>query len=115
MSSDLRTQLIDRMALYGFSEHTKHGYVTGIKGLAKFYNQSPDILTDEQVRDYFRHLLEERKLTWRSCHKYLTGLIFFYRHICQREVQDRFGLPPRRGEKKLPIVLSYAADDFPNM
>lgn len=34
------------------------------------------------------------------------GSRFFYRHICQREVQDRFGLPPRRGEKKLPIVLS---------
>jgi hypothetical protein len=55
--SDLRNQLLDRMNLYGFSEHTKHGYVSSVKGLAKFYNQSPDQLTDEQVRDYFRHLL----------------------------------------------------------
>ena len=56
--------------------------------------------------NYFRHLLVERKLTRCSCRRYLTGLIFFYRHICQREVKDRFGLPPFRGEKKLPIVLS---------
>ena len=106
MSSDLRTQLIDRMTLYGFSEHTKHGYVTGIKGLAKFYNQSPDILTDEQVRDYFRYLLTERKLAWNSCKNYLCGITYFFRHICNREVNDRFGLPPKPRGSKLPVVLS---------
>jgi site-specific recombinase XerD len=106
MSSELRTKLIAQMNLHGFAANTQRGYVTSVRGLAAYHKESPEKLTDEQVRDYFRHLLEERKLTWRSCRKYLTGLIFFYRHICQREVQDRFGLPPRRGEKKLPIVLS---------
>ena len=106
MSSELRTRFIDQMNLHGLAPNTQRGYVTSVKGLAAYYNKAPDTLTDEQVLDYFRHLLEERKLTWRSCRKYLTGLTFFYKHICQREVQDRFGLPPRRGEKKLPIVLS---------
>lgn len=104
--SDLRNQLLDRMNLYGFSEHTKHGYVSSVKGLAKFYNQSPDQLTDEQVRDYFRHLLTERKLAWNSCKNYLCGITYFYRHICNREVDDRFGLPPRPRGRKLPVVLS---------
>jgi integrase/recombinase XerD len=104
--SDLRKQLLDRMDLYGFSEHTKHGYVSSVKGLAKYYNQSPDQLTDEQVRDYFRHLLTERKLAWNSCKNYLCGITYFYRHICNREVDDRFGLPPRPRGRKLPVVLS---------
>ena len=104
--SDLRDQLLDRMNLYGFSEHTKKGYVSSVKGLAKFYNQSPDKLTDEQVRDYFRHLLTERKLAWHSCKNYLCGITYFYRHICNREVDDRFGLPPRPRGRKLPAVLS---------
>ncbi len=104
--SDLRKQLLDRMDLYGFSEHTKKGYVTGIKGLAKFYKQSPDKLSDEQVREYFRHLLTERKLAWSSCKNYLCGITYFYRHICNREVDDRFGLPPRPRGRKLPVVLS---------
>ena len=104
--SNLRNQLLDRMNLYGFSEHTKHGYVTGVKGLAKFYNESPDKLTDEQVRDYFRHLLLERKLAWSSCKNYLCGITYFYRHICNREVNDRFGLPPRPRGSKLPVVYS---------
>jgi integrase/recombinase XerD len=104
--SDLRNQLLDRMNLYGFSEHTKRGYVTGINGLAKFYKQSPDQLTDEQVRGYFRYLLTERKLAWSSCKQYLSGITYFYRHICNREVDDRFGLPPRPRGSKLPVVLS---------
>ena len=106
MGSDLRTQLIDRMNLYGFSEHTKHGYVSSVKCLAKFYNQSPDQLTDDQVRDYLRHLLTERKLAWNSCKNYVCGITYFYRHICNREVDDRFGLPPCPRGRKLPAVLS---------
>ena len=93
--SDLRKQFLDRMNLYGLSEHTKRGYVSSAKSLAKFYNQSPDQLTDDQVRDYFRYLLTERKLAWISCKKYLSGITYFYRHICNREVDDRFGLTTR--------------------
>lgn len=52
--SDLRKQFLDRMNLYGLSEHTKRSYVTSVKGLAKFYNQSPDQLTDDQVQGYLR-------------------------------------------------------------
>lgn len=106
MSSELRTKLIAQMTLHGLAPHTQRSYVMSVKLLAAYYKQSPETLTDEQIRAYFRHLIEERKLTLRSCRRYLTGLIYFYRHICQREVKDRFGLPPWRGEKKLPIVLS---------
>ena len=67
MSSELRTRFIDQMNLHGLTPNTQRGYVTSVKGLAAYYNKAPDTLTDEQVLDYFRHLLEERKLTWRSC------------------------------------------------
>jgi len=106
MSSELRTQFISRMKLHGLSENTQRSYVTSVKGLAAYYRKSPETLTDEQIRDYFQYLVEERKLTLGSCHRTLTGLLFFYRHVLKREVKDRFGLPPFRREKKLPIVLS---------
>ncbi len=77
-----------------------------MKGLAEYYNLSPDKLTDDQVRAYFRYLLLERKLAWTSCKNYLSGITYFYRHICGREVDDRFGLPPRPRSRKLPAVLS---------
>ena len=106
MSSELRAQFISRMKLHGLSENTQRSYVTSVKSLAAYYKKSPETLTDEQIRVYFQYLVEERKLTLGSCHRNLTGLLFFYRHFLKREVKDRFGLPPFRREKKLPIVLS---------
>ena len=106
MSSSLRDQLIDHMTLNGFSECTKRSYVTGVKGLAKFYNRSPDLLTNEEVHLYIRHLIIERKVSWYSCNNYLSGIIYFYKNICHWENVGRFGIPPRPRQKKLPVTLS---------
>jgi site-specific recombinase XerD len=106
MSSKIREKFITHMEFYGLSKQTQRGYITGVKGLAKHYCQSPETLTDDQVRAYFHHLLTERKLEWTSCKSYLCGITYFYRHICNREVDDRYGLPPRPRGRKLPVVLS---------
>jgi len=106
MSSELRTQFISQMNMHGLSANTQRGYVASVKGLAAYYKKSPETFTDEQIRAYFRYLIEERKVARSSCRRCMTGLLFFYRHVCHREVNDRFGLPTWRGEKKLPIVLS---------
>lgn len=66
MSSRLRDQLIDHMTLEGFSECTKKSYVSAVKGLAKFYSLSPDLLTDEQVHSYIHHLITRRKMNWNT-------------------------------------------------
>ena len=106
MSSKIREKFIDRMKFYGLTKETRRSYITGVKGLAKHYHQSPEKLTDDQVRAYFHHLITVRKLAWTSCHSYLSGIVYFYRHICNREVDDRYGLPPCPRGIKLPVVLS---------
>lgn len=106
MSTTLRQKMNDHMEFHGLAKHTPKGYISAIRGLAGYSQRSPDQLTDDQVRAYFRHLLMERKLEWSSCKNYLAGITYFYRHICNREVDDRFGLPPRPRSRKLPTVLS---------
>ena len=69
MSSELRTRLITQMDLHGLAPNTQRGYVMSVKGLAAYYKESPETLTDEQIRTYFQHLLEERKLTRSSCRR----------------------------------------------
>jgi integrase len=119
MTSDLRTQFINHMTLQRFSHHTKRLYVTGVKGLAKYYGQSPDTLTNDQVQDYFRHLLEDRNISWGTCNNYFSGILCFYRNICKWD-ETHFQIPPRPRIKRLPIVFSVeevrrllaAADNF---
>jgi len=83
MARELKTQFINYMTVQRFSAHTKRSYLTGVKLLAKHYMQSPDTLTNDQIQDYIRHLLEERKLSWGTCNAYLSGIVGFYRHICK--------------------------------
>ena len=106
MGSKIRDKFVEHMELFGLSKQTQRSYITGVKGLAKHHNQSPETLSDDQVRAYFRHLILERKLAWTSCGAYLSGITYFFRHICHHEVDDRFGLPPRPRSRKLPSVLS---------
>jgi len=106
MGSKIRDKFVEHMEFFGLSKQTQRSYISGVKGLAKFHNQSPETLTDDQVRAYFRHLILKRKLAWTSCGTYLSGITYFFRHICDREVDDRFGLPKRPRSRKLPSVLS---------
>ena len=100
MGSPIRDKFEEHMKFHGLTSETQRGYISGVRCLVKHYNQSPEKLSNEQVRDYFRHLLLEKKLAWSSCKTYLSGITYFYRHICDREVDDRFGLPPRPQSRK---------------
>ena len=105
MSSDLKTQFINYMSVQRFSPHTKRSYLTGVKLLAKHYRQSPDTLNNDQIQDYIRYLLEDRKLSWGTCNAYLSGIVCFYRHICKWD-DAQLHLPPRPRVKKLPVAFS---------
>jgi site-specific recombinase XerD len=105
MSTDLRVQFLNYMTLQRFADHTKRTYVTGVKGLAKYYKQSPDTLSNEQIQDYLRYLLEDRKLTWGSVNAYLSGLVCFYRDFRKWD-ETQFQIPPRPQARKLPTVYS---------
>ena len=105
MASDLQAQFSNYMTLQRFADHTQRTYVTGVKGLAKFYKQSPDTLSDEQIQGYLLYLLKDRKLTWGTVNAYLSGMICFYRGFCKWD-DTQFKIPPRPRDKKLPTVYS---------
>jgi integrase len=105
MKTELRTQFLNYMTLQRFSPHTKRNYVEAVKGLAKFYKQPPDKLTNEQVQEYFRYLIEDRKVSWGTCNNYFSGILCFYRNICKWD-ETYFKIPPRPRIKKLPVVYS---------
>ena len=105
MSSDLRTQFLNHMTLHRFSRHTKKNYLLAVKGLAKFYNKSPDSLSDEQIQKYILYLIEEKKLAWASVNNILCGLACFYKNVLKWD-DTQFTIPPRPRIKKLPSILS---------
>lgn len=100
----LRTKMIEEMKLRNFSPRTEQSYVAAMLGLAKHYRQSPDHLTQEQIRSYLLHL-KERGLSPSSRNVAISGLKFFYHQILGWNEQRLF-LPPRKRSWRLPEVLS---------
>jgi len=59
----LRIKFIRELTVRGRAERTIHCYVARVAALAKYYNRSPDQLSNEQIRVWLAHLRSERRLS----------------------------------------------------
>ena len=51
----LRKQLVAALQLSGKGERTQQSYVREVRLLAQFYDTSPDLISAQQLQDYFLH------------------------------------------------------------
>jgi integrase/recombinase XerD len=103
--SELRKRMIHDMQLRGFSEKTQEAYIGAVKGLAKFYRRSPDQLSEEEIRNFFLHLINERRAARSTVTIYLCGIKFFYERTLGKEWLT-FDLVRPRKRVKLPVILT---------
>ena len=103
--SPLRTRFLEDMQLHGFSPKTQACYVGAVRGLARYFNKSPDLITEEELRRYFLHLTLEKKVARATATIALCGIKFFFQNTVQRNWTALKLLRPPRS-KKLPVVLS---------
>lgn len=103
----LRQKMIDDMQLHGFAVRTQEAYLLAVRQLAKHYRKSPDQIEEEELRQYFLFLKNEKHAARATCTLALCGIKFFYERTLGREWKTfAFLRPPK--EKKLPVVLSVA-------
>jgi site-specific recombinase XerD len=101
----LRKQMDGDLVVRGMSVRTREAYLGAVAGLAKHYGRRPDHVTQEEVQNYLRYLIENRKLAWSSCNIVFQGLKFFYRVTLKRSA-TQFDIPRARQPQKLPQILS---------
>src|SRR5262249_35357815 len=66
---------------------------------------SPDLITEEELRQYFLHIKNVKKYSRRASTMALCGIKFFFEHTLHRDwITLRWVRAPR--EKKLPVILS---------
>lgn len=101
----LRKRFIEDLQLHGFAPSTQQVYVYAIRQVAQHHHQSPDQLSEEQIRQYFLHLTQVRQVSRSHATITLCALKFFFEHTLQRR-WTVFRLVRPRPVKKLPTVLS---------
>jgi integrase/recombinase XerD len=105
--SVLRQKMIDDMQLRGFAERTQEAYLSAVRQLAKHYRKPPDQIDEEELRQYFLFLKNEKHAARNTCTIALCGIKFFFERTLGREWKTFDFLRPQK-EKKLPVVLSIA-------
>ena len=103
--TELRKRMIESLQLRGLSERTQEAYVRAVRQLADHYHKSPDLITEEELRQYFLHIKNVKKYSRASSTIAICGIKFFYEKTLNREFTT-LKLVRAPSEKKLPVILS---------
>jgi site-specific recombinase XerD len=97
--------MIDDMQLRGLAPNTQRRYVQAVKLFAQHLGKSPDLITEEELRQYFLFLRNDKCVSRSTATVALCAIKFFYEHTVQRAWPTLDFIRPPKAEK-LPVVLS---------
>jgi len=103
--TELRKRMLEDLQLAGYSPRTQQSYIATVRVLANYYNRSPDLLTEDEIRRFFVHLINDLNSSGSSVTVYLCGIKFFYETTLKRTWKIFDLVRPMRS-KRLPVVLS---------
>lgn len=103
--SNLRQRMIQDMKIRNYSPRTINVYVDRVAKFARYFNQSPDTLTAEHIREFQRYLVEDKLCSWSKLNQTVCALRFFYKVCLGRPAMIEY-IPHAKQPKKLPVVLS---------
>ena len=75
--SPLQQRMLEDMQLRGLPARTQQAYGRAVWQLAHYYQRSPDQLSDQELRQYFLSLANEKKLARPTTTIALCGSKFF--------------------------------------
>jgi len=81
------------------------GYIAQVSNFAKFYNKSPELLTEKEIREYLHYCIMKKKFSESYVNFINAALKFFYTKTLNRywNVKKIFRI---KGPRKLPAILS---------
>ncbi|MGI0023848.1 MAG: tyrosine-type recombinase/integrase [Nitrososphaera sp.] len=97
--------MIEDMQLKGLAVRTQEAYVGAVRQLSKHFKKSPDGIDEEELREYFLYLKNEKQVADSTFSIALCGIKFFYEQTLKKAWHTLQLVRPDR-KKKLPVVLS---------
>jgi site-specific recombinase XerD len=102
---DVYARLEEDFRLRGLSDRSRKAYLGAVRQLERHCARPPDELGDEEVRGYFLHLIDVRRVSPSTVNQHLYAIKFLYRVTLKRELPCLATIRPKR-RRKLPVVLS---------
>jgi len=103
--SEIRNRMKIEMELRGYSPKTIKNYILHVSTFSKFHNKSPELLGEEEIREFLHHCITVRKLSEGTVNYYNACIKFFYAKVLHRKL-DLEQLPRAKERRRLPAILS---------
>jgi len=100
-----RRRMLEDLQLRGLAPRTQQCYIEAVKQLTQYYRRAPDQISEDELRQYFLFLLNEKQVAESTFRVHLYGIRFFYERTLKRP-WPVFDLVRPRHPQKLPVVLS---------
>jgi site-specific recombinase XerD len=81
--NSLYQQHLNALVRQGKAQRTIDGYSRAVRRITEFYDQCPDKLTLQQLKDYFLALVKSH--SWSTVKVDRNGLQFFYEHVLDKQ------------------------------
>lgn len=91
----LRQQFIRELVIRGMAPKTQEAYVRAVRDLAAHYHKGPDLVTDDEVKDYLVHLAEVKQLARSSVNVAVNGMRCFFDLVLRRDCEHLKRIMPR--------------------
>jgi len=105
MMNDWYERSVKALQLAGMANGSQQCYTRTVRQLVEFYDKTPDLISEEELQEYFLHRRNVDQWasgTLRICY---SGIRFFFEKVLRRDWHLFEYLKSER-EKKLPAVLS---------
>lgn len=102
--TELRRRFLDDMTLHGLAPSTHEVYLNAVAQLAAHYGRSPDQLSEQELRDYFTYLVNQKRIAQSTLKTYIFAIKFLYTKTLQKP-WPTLKLLRARTREKLPVVL----------
>src|SRR5262245_51259035 len=101
----LRRRMLVDMQLRGLAPKTQQAYIRAVRQLAEYYDKSPGLISEDELRLYFLYLTTEKHLARSTITVTLSALKFLFEHTLRQPFPILDLLRPRQAQT-LPVVLS---------
>jgi len=105
IKTEIARRFLEDLQLHGFAERTQESYMRAVRLLAYHYHKSPDQITEEELRQYFLHLKNDKKWSRASMTLSICGIKFFFEHTLKQNWAT-FKLVRPAPDKRLPTILT---------
>lgn len=105
LMGQLRKKMMEDMQLHGLARSTRKTYIHVLKQAARHFWKPPDAITNEEWREYFLYLVNEKKAAPSTVRQLLCAIVFMYRHTLGVDPPKLEVVRPEK-RKRMPNVLT---------